>query len=138
MEPPLAIVGNLSFLKVPAMHNALFVIAPYWFEGTWVFDDQNVGLVREPFVSGVPDMIDYIVRDIPDARDGFRLTFSPRPFPGQSHEIIRVREEHGGNWYRIEDVPEEGSSMEGWLCPALFHYFDDAPDRLYVKAEPKG
>ena len=27
--------------------------------------------------------------------------------------------------------------MEGWLCPALFHYFDSAPLELYVKAEEK-
>ena len=26
--------------------NALLVIAPYWFEGIWVFDDANVGLER--------------------------------------------------------------------------------------------
>jgi hypothetical protein len=25
--------------------------------------------------------------------------------------------------------------MEGWLCPALFRYFDEAPAELYVKAE---
>lgn len=25
--------------------------------------------------------------------------------------------------------------MEGWLCPALFRYFDDAPAELYVRAE---
>jgi hypothetical protein len=28
--------------------------------------------------------------------------------------------------------------MEGWLCPALFKYFDRAPDRLYLRAEPLG
>ena len=26
--------------------------------------------------------------------------------------------------------------VEGWLCPALFRYFDDAPESLYIKAEP--
>jgi hypothetical protein len=26
--------------------------------------------------------------------------------------------------------------MEGWLCPALFKYFEAAPKDLYVKAEP--
>ena len=28
-------------------------------------------------------------------------------------------------------------NMEGWLCPALFKYFDKAPSEIYVKAEPK-
>jgi hypothetical protein len=26
--------------------------------------------------------------------------------------------------------------MEGWLCPALFKYFPEAPKKLYAKAEP--
>ena len=26
---------------------------------------------------------------------------------------------------------------EGWLCPALFRYFDEAPEEIYVKAEAK-
>ncbi len=43
------------------------VIAPYWFNGTWVFDDPMVGLKREPFVAGVPEMIDVLAKEIPDA-----------------------------------------------------------------------
>jgi hypothetical protein len=55
--------------------NQINVIAPYWLESaeTWVFDDERVGLVQEPFVSGVPEMIGDLVRDIPNARAGFRL-----------------------------------------------------------------
>src|SRR4051812_44473362 len=51
--------------------NAIMVVAPYWYNGTWVFDDAAVGLRREPFVAGVPEMIDVLVEDIPDAREGF-------------------------------------------------------------------
>jgi hypothetical protein len=36
-----------------------------------------------------------------------------------------------GNWYRVDEPPSEG-----WLCPALFKYFDEAPRELFVKAEP--
>ena len=61
--------------------NALRIIAPYKFEGTWVFDDAAVGLHREPFVAGIDVMIDRLVADIPDAANGFRLVFSPTPFP---------------------------------------------------------
>lgn len=52
------------------MANQIMAIAPYWLEdvGTWVFDDPAVGLCQEPFVSGVPEMIDYLVKDIPHAR----------------------------------------------------------------------
>lgn len=113
------------------MTNAMLVIVPYWSGGTWVFDDVRVGLVAEPFVSGVPEMIDTLVKDIPNAREGFRLLFSTSPFPGYEAELHWVREEYGGNWYtwRVKE-------MQGWLCPALFKYFDDAPKRIYCKAEP--
>jgi hypothetical protein len=112
------------------MGNVLMVIAPYWYQGTWVFDDETVGLVREPFVSGVPEMIDELVKDIPNARDGFRLTFSAGPFPGYQKELTWVREDMNGNWYCADDPP-----MEGWLCPALLKYFDEPPEKIYVKAE---
>jgi hypothetical protein len=116
------------------MANQILVIAPYWLESvaTWVFDDEAVDLVQEPFVSGVPDMIDDLVADIPDARQGFRLLFSSAPFPGYQRKLEWVREEMGGNWYSSKEP--EG---EGWLCPALFRYFDEAPNEIYVKAEAK-
>ena len=112
------------------MANILMVIAPYWHQDTWVFDDESVGLNKEPFVLGVPEMIDNLVQDIPNARNGFRLLFSSMPFPSYQIELIRVREECGGYWYRIE-----GQSTEGWLCPSLFRYFETAPETIYVKAE---
>ena len=62
--------------------NAIMVIVPYRYAGTWVFDDSRAGLAREPFVAGVPEMIDDLVAGIPGATNGFRLTFSARPFPG--------------------------------------------------------
>ena len=113
------------------MSNAIRVIAPYRYEGTWVFDDPAVDLVREPFVAGVPEMIDALVDKIPDAECGFRLLFAELPFPGFQRELVHDREEIDGHWYKQTDPP-----MEGWLCPALFQYFDEAPERLYIKAEP--
>lgn len=116
------------------MANQILAIAPYWLDtvGTWVFDDGAVDLVKEPFVSGVPEMIDDLVSDISDARQGFRLLFSASPFPGFQRKLTRLREEFGGWWY-MRDKP----LAEGWLCPALFRYFDEAPEEIYVKAEAK-
>lgn len=112
------------------MSNAVIVIVLYWYQDTWVFDDQSVGLVKEPFVAGVPEIINALVQDIPYAKSGFKLIFSSTPFPGYQREFSWVREEYDGNWYQLEDPP-----MEGWLCPALFKYFENAPKKLYVKAE---
>jgi hypothetical protein len=114
------------------MANSIMVISPYRNHGTWVFDDPSVGLVREPFVSGIPEMIDMLVREIPAAEQGFRLLFSETPFPGYQVEVEHVREEYGGNWYRWAE-----HDREGWLCPALFKYFNKAPRKLYCRAEPK-
>ena len=110
--------------------NAINVIKPYRWEGMWVFDDESVGLVKEPFVSGADVMIDVMVEEIADAQTGFRLIFSAKPFPGFSHEFVWKREEFDGNWYYSEQL-----DTEGWLCPALFKYFDSAPDKIFVKPE---
>ena len=64
------------------MANQIQIIAPYWYLGTWVFDDPTTDLVREPFVSGVPEMIDDLVKEISNARSGFRMLFSAEPLPG--------------------------------------------------------
>ena len=88
--------------------------------------------MQEPFVSGVPEMIDFLVKDIPNARNGFRMLFSAGPFPGYQRKLVWRREDMGGNWYATDDP-----AMEGWLCPALFQYFDKAPPELYVQAEAK-
>lgn len=77
----------------------MLVIYLYRDQQTWVFDDEAVGLVREPFVSGVPEMIDQFVQDIPSAKSGFRLLFSASPFPGYQAKLIELREEYDGNWY---------------------------------------
>lgn len=74
------------------MPNQIFVIAPYWHAGTWVFDDEKRQLDKEPFVMGIPEMIDDLVQDIPNARAGFRLLFSAAPFPGYQRRVERVRE----------------------------------------------
>ena len=115
------------------MANALMVIQPYWYCGTWVFDDPATGLVREPFVAGIPEMINRLTRHIPAAREGFRLLFSAHEFPGYEAAFELVRDELGGAWYRLRGIEP---SMEGWLCPALFKYFDEAPATIFAKAEP--
>jgi hypothetical protein len=113
--------------------NSLFAIAPYKSGGTWVFDDPAVGLRQEPFVSGADRIIDVLTEAVPNAAEGFRLVFSPQPFPGYHARFVWSRAEFGGNWYTW---PEK--EMEGWLCPALFKYFEAAPKDLYVQVSGRG
>ena len=112
--------------------NSLMVLMPYRHAGTWVFDDPAVGLRQEPFVAGIPEMMDAMVKDIHDPERGFRLLFSTQPFPGYSHKLAWRRGDKSGNWYYSEEFRKEG-----WLCPGLFKYYKDAPKEIYVKAEKK-
>ena len=112
--------------------NSRLVIHPYKQQGVWVFDDPRVGLVQEPFVSGADVIIDRMVEGIPDADLGVTILFSATPFPGSRHEFDWRREEFGGNWYYNAEY-----DLEGWLCPALFKYFERAPERLYAQVKPK-
>jgi hypothetical protein len=112
--------------------NALMVIFPYKYQGTWVFDDSTVGLSREPFIAGIDTMIDKAVANIPNAEKGFRAIFSASQFPGANFKLEWRRAESGGNWYYADRF-----KMEGWLCPALLKYFAAAPPEIYVKVELK-
>lgn len=116
----------------PTAMNSLHVIAPYKYHGMWVFDDARVGLDREPFVSGADTMIDRAVANIPDADRGFLLVFSATPFPGHQITLDWTRGDAGGNWYFSREL-----DMEGWLCPALFKYFTEAPSKIHVRVEPR-
>lgn len=107
------------------------VIVPYKWNGIWVFDDPHVGLEKEPFIAGIDTMIDKMTADIPNAQRGFRAVFSGEPFPGYTEKLEWRREESGGSWYYSPTY-----KMEGWLCPALFNYFAQAPKTIYVKLEP--
>jgi hypothetical protein len=135
----IAVVGGIAWYKGyfqplgmyrPA--NSIMVLTPYRHAGTWVFDDPAVGLRREPFVAGIPEMMNEMVKDIADADQGFRLLFSAQPFPGYTHKLVWRRGDKTGNWYYSEQY-----GKEGWLCPGLFKYYRNAPKEIYAKAEKK-
>jgi hypothetical protein len=114
----------------------------------WVFDDRRTGLKEEAFVLGASEMISRVVeaKGIPNAVTGFSLTFDAAPF---DHDVEltwlptaeatrRLGYSAGdlpdvGNWYQAN---VSGQPMIAWLCPALFLYFQQAPQTIYAKAEP--
>lgn len=118
--------------SMSTMPDTVLVIHPYRHDNAWVFDDPAAGLVREPFVAGITEMIDQLVADIPDAATGFRLLFAACPFAGYQATLTWVRADPvEGNWYRADNI-----GIEGWLCPALFCYFPIPPATIYVRVEP--
>jgi hypothetical protein len=113
--------------------NSILVIHPYKHAGAWVFDDPAVGLVREPFVAGADVVLDKLTAHIPDAATGVTIIVSGNPFPDAKHEFHRWREEFSGHC-----CLDPASGHEGCLCPALFKYFDTAPDKIYAEVRAKG
>ena len=99
------------------------VIRLYKNAGIWVFDDDATGLVREPFVAGIPEIIETIV----GTAQAFTVVFSAEAFPGSKHVLTCERCEGGGFWYR-----HNVTDQEGWLCPALFKYFAQAPLEIHL------
>src|SRR5215472_17581929 len=114
------------------MNNSIFVIKPYKWEGLWVFDDPDVGLVKEPFVGGADTMIDVATAQIANAEKGFLAIFSASYSPDAQIFLEWVREDGGGNVYRWAD-----KGMEGWLCPALLRYFEQALAKLFVQVKAR-
>lgn len=108
--------------------NSIIAIHPYKHQGQWVFDDESAGLNKEPFVAGADTIIDVMTDSISDAESGFTLIFSANPFPGSQAVFDWLRAESGGNWYYSPDL-----DMEGWLCPALFKYFEEAPAKIHAQ-----
>ena len=81
-------------------------------------------------------MIDTLIaaKGIPQAATGFSLCFSNLPFAGYDVELKWLRADPAeGNWY---SAIVAGKYLEGWLCPALFLYFESAPLRIFVQAAP--
>lgn len=95
-----------------------------------MFDDERAGLVQEPFVGGADKLLDLWTKDLPNAEQGFRLIFSDQPFPGFQHQLTWRRADLSGNIYHCEEL-----DREGWLCPALFKYFESAPPELFAKCD---
>jgi hypothetical protein len=110
--------------------NEITVIAPYKYQGIWVFDDARVGLVQEPFVDDANAIIDAMTADISNASSGFTMIFSANAFPGSRYRLEWRRADGTGNWYYSSEL-----DAEGWLCPALLRYFEKPPTELHIQVK---
>jgi hypothetical protein len=108
--------------------NAIHVIHPYWDSGSLVFDDPRVGLAGEPFVAGADEVLGILSGGL----ERFTIVFSGSAFPGAQAVMERLRPEGGGWWYRCESV-----GRDGWLCPALFKYFTEAPEEIHIQIKER-
>jgi hypothetical protein len=120
------------------MSNALFTIEIYRHAGTWCFSDAERDLLHEPFVLGIPEMINILIRDKHSFVENskYRVTFAATPFPKTKFYLQRETPEANGYWYTLQEIDQPVQSREkapeGWLCPATLKFFDDFPAELYV------
>lgn len=107
-------------------NNQINVIYPYLHNGTWVFDDPDVELVKEALIAGVPEIIQSFIGDA----KSFTAIISKDPFSGYSGLLKLSTEDYGGGTYTLE-----GTDMQGWLCPAILNYFLTIPKTIYFKIQ---
>lgn len=106
------------------------IIKVYRHCGTWAFTDKARELVHEPFVAGIPEIIDHFVStNGTQDQETHSITFSGSDFPGSQGVLQRGRPESGGFWYHFMSLSK---TLDGWLCPATLKYFNEHPEHLFV------
>lgn len=126
-------------------NNALFCISPYVHGRMWVFDDEEKGLDKEPFVFGADTLLDKVyeaTKDKDGAWDVHSIIFSKHTLPvgDESPHIVIARgssdptKEEGTHWVVVEASALLGDCLghKLWLCPALYEYYDTAPEELHI------
>lgn len=105
--------------------NSIFIINPYIHGSSWVFDDNNVGLVKEPFVAGADTLLDVVS----EGREKCTALFSQIKFPSAQYTLTyKAGEINSGTDYFCEEL-----NHDLWLCPALGCYFDESPKTIYLE-----
>lgn len=109
----------------------IYEIYPFDYHGALVFDDASVNLEKEPFVHGTPEILYSLCAlvNVENPKAGFTLKFSEEEFDGFQAVALKVALENGGCTYQFGDA-------NGWLCPMLYKYFVEAPEKIYFKVAP--
>ena len=114
--------------------NKLYMIEPYRHSGQWVFDDSDVGLVKEPFVAGADTLMDEIENEY---GEDFTLIFSDSQFPNWSVDLKKM------TWANLNNAIGSGTyyyvpryNLKAWLCDALKLYYPKPPRNIYAQVCP--
>lgn len=123
------------------MSNALFTIEIYRHAGTWCFSDEQRELLHEPFVLGIPEIINKVIKDKYDCvkNISYRVTFSSNPFPSCVFYLLQHEPECNGYWYSLQKandlVKHKDKTLCGWLCPATLKFFPFFPPEIFIGIE---
>src|SRR4051812_9451327 len=87
---------SLLYFAKKDMQNGIFSIHPYRWQNMWVFDDERVGLAKEPFVMGIPEIIDRAVAHLPNPEQGFTVLFNNIGPPSPDIVLTKLESDSGG------------------------------------------
>lgn len=100
----------------------------YWHNNAWCFDDEEKNVKAEPFVMGSSEIISFLAKEQKKTSENLKLRFSEEPFKESLISLKWARyQPEKWNLYRSEEI-----NMEGWLCPVLYSYFEEAPKEIFV------
>ena len=128
-------ISNTKEMKMMTKKTKIMTIHPYRVEGKgWMFDDPTTGLKEEGLVCGIDTLLDLYSREKKlNTTKGFDVKFSNQPIKNHTLELHKQYEldgsgrEHG----TMYNCPQY--NCEGWLCPSLYLYFEEAPETIYIK-----
>lgn len=92
----------------------IFKIVPYKYGSELVFDQEEYGLIKEPLIEGVPEILYELCERHNVSSEKFDLYFSDEPFEGFQLVADKLREYGGGFWYQIE------RKKDGFVLPCFF------------------
>ncbi len=103
----------------------------------WVFDIPFAGIIDEPFVDGMPELIEHHLKRVKGKLEhakkyGVCVLFTeaklkPAEFAdGIYAKLARREEDNGGCWYW-----DAQAKKHGWLCPNLYQYFTSPPKQIH-------
>jgi hypothetical protein len=107
--------------------NAIKTISIFKKGKAWVFNDKLVDLKEEPFVAGADTLLDRIAGD----NKKVEATFSETKFPGSQLTLEYVSGKvSSGTIYFCKELDHEL-----WLCPALWKYFENSPQTIFLQTK---
>ena len=105
-----------------------------------MLDDREHGMMHEPFVFGMEQLLDRFAETMPHAHDGFQMYLSDKKMPdirglptGSAGVLIRKEADAGGYWYYSSYF-----DLRGWMGNGgLTRYFSEPPSIIYYYGAPR-
>ena len=92
--------------------NCVMVIYPYLHKGTWVFDDEEKNLHREPFVAGIDGMLSNVV-DTQGLdkngfdKDGIKKEVEPETLEPETEEMTLTNDDYESPYPKGNSEPPD-------------------------------